>query len=139
MSQSTGEFLLHELNTIDGDGWSHLFDTVVAGDDTARRKPAPDPILKAIDNLGAVPDLHTWYVGDSTTDTTASKFAGVTSVFYNGAQWSDAWINRIFPGTPRYPHKPDTIVDDFDEFSELVRMSVGRAPGLHSAADSSPT
>jgi len=125
LSNRDREFLVHELNTIDGTGWRHLFDTVVAGDDTFRRKPAPDPILKALDNLGARPDLHAWYVGDSTTDTTASKFAGVTSVFYNGAQWSDAWINRIFPGTPRYPHKPDSIVDDFDEFSKLVQMSAG--------------
>ena len=79
-------------------------------------------------NLDEQPAPNCWYVGDSTTDTTASKFAGVTSVFFNGAQWSDAWINRIFPGTPRYPHKPDTIVDDFGEFSELVRMSADR-PG----------
>lgn len=136
LSNRDREFLVHELDTIDGSGWGHLFDTVVAGDDTSRRKPAPDPILKALDNLGVEPDLHTWYVGDSTTDTTASKFAGVTSVFFNGAQWSDAWINRIFPGTPRYPHKPDTIVDDFDEFSELVRMSTDR-PGCYPEADES--
>jgi phosphoglycolate phosphatase len=124
LSNRDREFLLHELDKIEGTGWSHLFDTVVAGDDTTRRKPAPDPILKALSNLGVEPGPHTWYVGDSTTDTTASKFAGVTSVFFNGAQWSNAWINRIFPGTPRYPHKPDAIVDDFDEFVKLVNMSV---------------
>lgn len=123
LSNRDREFLLHELGKIEGSGWLHLFDTVVAGDDTARRKPAPDPILKALDNLGAKADHHTWYVGDSTTDTTASKFAGVTSVFFNGAQWSNAWINRIFPGTPRYPHKPDAIVDNFDEFTKLFEMS----------------
>lgn len=128
LSNRDREFLLLELDRIEGTGWTHLFDTVVAGDDTARRKPAPDPILKAIDNLHAAADAHVWYVGDSTTDTTSAKFAGVTSVFYNGAQWSDAWINRIFPGTPRYPHKPDAIIDDFDEFMKLVEMSRDCAP-----------
>ena len=125
LSNRDREFLLHELDKVEGTGWSHLFDTVVAGDDTTRRKPAPDPILRALANLDREPDPHTWYVGDSTTDTTASKFAGVTSVFFNGAQWSNAWINRIFPGTPRYPHKPDAIIDDFDEFTKLVAMSSG--------------
>jgi phosphoglycolate phosphatase len=125
LSNRDREFLLHELDKIEGTGWGHLFDTVVAGDDTIRRKPAPDPILKALTNLGVEPDPHVWYVGDSTTDTTASKFAGVNSVFFNGALWSNAWINRIFPGTPRYPHKPDAIVDDFDEFMKLVNLSVG--------------
>lgn len=128
LSNRDREFLLLELDRIEARGWTHLFDTVVAGDDTTRRKPAPDPILKAIDNLNTTPDPHIWYVGDSTTDTTSSKFAGVTSVFYNGAQWSNAWINKIFPGTPRYPHKPDAIVDDFDEFMKLVDMSMNSAP-----------
>jgi phosphoglycolate phosphatase len=138
LSNRDREFLLHELNSIESSGWGHLFDTVVAGDDTARRKPAPDPILKALENLGAEPNTHAWYVGDSTTDTTAAKFAGVTSVFFNGAQWSDAWINRIFPGTPRYPHKPDSIVDDFEEFRRLVRMSLPHESPQREAAASSP-
>ena len=103
----------------------YLFDTIVAGDDTEHRKPAPDPILAALRDLDQPANIHAWYVGDSITDITSAKGARIISVFYNGAQWSDAWINRIFPGTTAYPHKPDAIVDNFDDFLKLVHMSLG--------------
>jgi phosphoglycolate phosphatase len=125
LSNRDREFLEHELAAIDGSGWLHLFDTIVAGDDAARRKPAPDPILKAMDNLAAPCGEHAWYVGDSTTDTVSAKRAEITSVFYNGSQWSDAWLEKIFPGTRRYPHKPDAIVDNFEDFIYLVNISLG--------------
>lgn len=123
LSNRDREFLDHEIECIDEDGWTDLFDTVVGGDDSEKRKPAPDPILKALDNLKIQVDKNVWYVGDSTTDTIASKVAGVTNVFYNGAQWSNAWLNKIFPGTPRHPYKPDAIIDNFSEFRRLVEMS----------------
>lgn len=127
LSNRDREFLAGEIATIDARGWTDLFDTVVGGDDAPRRKPAPEPILTALADLELPADLHAWYVGDSTTDTIAAKQAGVTSVFYNGAQWSTSWLNRIFPGTPRHPHRPDAVVDDFDEFLKLVSMSLVRA------------
>jgi phosphoglycolate phosphatase len=114
------EFLEHEINVIHVEGWSHLFDTMVCGDDVQRRKPAPDLILKALENLGSSPGPDCWYVGDSTTDTVAAKEAGVTSIFYNGAQWDADWLNRIFPCTNRHPHKPDAVVNHFSEFLQLV-------------------
>lgn len=125
LSNRDREFLDREIAMIEKHGWTELFDTVVGGDDTDRRKPAPDPIHKALANLEIRADRHAWYVGDSTTDTISAKEAGVTNVFYNGAQWSTAWLNRIFPGTPRHPHRPDAVVDDFEEFLELVTMSLG--------------
>jgi len=125
LSNRDREFLTQEIASIEGGGWTALFDTVVGGDDAARRKPAPDPILKALANLSVPPDRHAWYVGDSTTDIIAASEAGVSSVFYNGAQWSNAWLSRIFPGTPRHPHRPDAVVDDFGEFLRLVDMSAG--------------
>lgn len=129
LSNRDREFLEHELKSIEGTGWWHLFDTVVAGDDTERRKPEPDPILKALEKLGLDPDHHVWYVGDSTTDAVAAKRAGATSVFYNGAQWSDYWIAKIFPGTKQHPFMPDAIVDDFKEFVRLVKKSLGKDAG----------
>ncbi|MCW8945913.1 MAG: HAD family hydrolase, partial [Sedimenticola sp.] len=57
---------------------------------------------------------------DSTTDTIAAKRAGVTSVFFNGAQWDQQWLDKIFPGTPQHPHKPDVVVNDFGEFWALT-------------------
>ena len=124
LSNRDREFLERELDRIEGTGWRHLFDTIVAGDDTEHRKPAPDPILAALKHLKQPANEHAWYVGDSTTDITSAKAARIVGVFYNGAQWSEAWINRIFPGTPAYPHKPDAIVDNFDEFINLLRISL---------------
>lgn len=113
------EFFLHELNTVDG-GWAHLFDTEICGDDTVQRKPHTDQILKAADNLNISLDEDIWYVGDSTTDVIAAKSAGITSVFFNGAQWDQPWLNKIFPGSERYPYKPDVVVNDFAEFWAML-------------------
>jgi len=124
LSNRDREFLEREIDLVENHGWTGLFDTVVGGDDTSKRKPAPDPIFVALNRLEARADRHTWYVGDSTTDTISAKRAGVSNVFYNGAQWSNAWLNRIFPGTPRHPHRPDVVVDDFDAFMKLVAMSM---------------
>lgn len=114
------EFFEHELAAVEGTGWSELFDTTVCGDDTALRKPHAEPILKALENLHLLPGPEIWYIGDSTTDTIAAKRAGVTSVFFNGAQWDQQWLDKIFPGTPQHPHKPDVVVNDFGEFWALT-------------------
>ncbi len=114
------EFFQHELAAVEGTGWTELFDITICGDDTDLRKPHADPILKAIADLNLPVDSHTWYIGDSTTDTIAAKRANVTSVFFNGAQWDQAWLDKIFPGTDRHPHKPDVVVNDFGEFWALT-------------------
>lgn len=113
------EFLDHELTIIEGGSWVGLFDTVVCGGDTARHKPAPDPVLKALDDLGVAPGPDSWYVGDSTTDVVAANRAGITSVFFNGAGWEPAWLEKIFPGTREHPHQPAVIVQDFRDFTLL--------------------
>lgn len=114
------EFFSHELSTIDGTGWNELFDTEICGDDTERRKPHPDQVFEAVKNLDCKTGLDIWYVGDSTTDVIAAKSAGITSVFFNGAQWDQPWLNTIFPGSERYPDKPDVVVNDFSELWAMV-------------------
>jgi pyrophosphatase PpaX len=55
------------------------FDVVIASDDTERHKPAPDPVLAAVERLGA--DLgDAAYVGDSPFDIRAAKAAGVFAI-----------------------------------------------------------
>lgn len=114
------EFFEHELAAVDNTGWTELFDVDVCGDDTPIRKPHPDQLLLAVQKLDYPPDPSVWYVGDSTTDVIAAKRAGMTAVFFNGAQWDLPWLNRIFPGTHKHPHKPDVVVNDFSEFWALV-------------------
>ena len=127
LSNRRRDFMAHELWAVEQGRWVDLFDTMVSGDDVQRRKPAPDLILKAVENLGASPGRNCWYVGDSTTDIIAAKDAGVTAVFYNGADWDQQWIDKIFPGTRRHPHRPDAVVPDFPSLLELIR-SFGEKP-----------
>lgn len=115
------EFMNHELQLVEDGGWTDLFDTMACGDDVQRRKPAPDLILKALEFLDHPADEHCWYVGDSTTDVVAAKEAGVTAIFYNGAHWDQAWLDRIFPGTARHPHIPDAVVNDIPALVRLTR------------------
>ncbi len=120
------EFFEHELDCVENGSWNKLFDTTICGDDTQLRKPHPDQVLLATAQLGHKPGPDVWYVGDSTTDVIASKVAGITSVFFNGAQWDLPWLNKIFPGNERYPHKPDVVVNDFSEFWALVLACINR-------------
>ena len=116
------EFMMHELSVVNETGWEHFFDTIVCGDDVPKRKPAPDQILLALKELGEQPSLNCWYVGDSTTDIIAAKEAGVTGIYYNGAGWSNEWLDKIFPGTVNHPHRPDVVVNNFKELMHLVRL-----------------
>jgi pyrophosphatase PpaX len=57
----------------------HLFETVVGGDETERHKPDPEPLLLALERLGARAG-DAAYVGDAPFDVKAAKAAGVFSV-----------------------------------------------------------
>lgn len=121
------EFFVQELATVEQGSWSGLFETVVCGDDTVNRKPHPDQLDRATRELGFEPGPHIWYVGDSTTDMIASAVGNYTGVFFNGAQWDLPWLNKIFPGTERFPHRPDVVVNDFSEFWALVLACLRQA------------
>ena len=116
------EFMMHEISVVNGVGWEKYFHTIVCGDDVEKRKPAPDQIIRALEELGESPDTHCWYIGDSTTDIIAAKEANVTGIFYNGAGWDKEWIDKIFPGTVSHPHRPDAVVNNFKELMHLIRM-----------------
>ncbi len=78
-------------------------------------------LLKAMDILDKQASESCWYVGDSTTDVIAAKEAGVTSIFYNGAGWDQAWLDKIFPHTVKHPHRPDAVVGSIAELTTLAR------------------
>jgi len=60
-------------------GLEDNFDVVVGAEDTERHKPDPEPILAALERLGAPADQAA-YVGDSPYDVRAAKAAGVYAV-----------------------------------------------------------
>ena len=59
------------------------FEVVIAHEDTDRHKPEPDPVLAALERLGAEPS-EAAYVGDSPFDIQAAKAAGTFAV---GVAW----------------------------------------------------
>ncbi|MBH0230921.1 pyrophosphatase PpaX [Halobacillus yeomjeoni] len=68
-----------ELTDLDG-----LFETVVTLDDVEHAKPHPEPILKALDQLGAKTS-EAMMVGDNTHDIEAGKNAGTKTA---GVAWT---------------------------------------------------
>jgi pyrophosphatase PpaX len=90
---------------------AHLFETVVGGDETERHKPDPEPLLLALDRLGATPD-ESAYVGDAPFDVKAAKAAGVFSV---AVTWGGIHSRERLE-----VEKPDAIVDSAEElYAEL--------------------
>jgi pyrophosphatase PpaX len=82
------------------------FDAVVGADDTERHKPNPDPILLALDRLGAEPG-DSAYVGDSPFDVQAAKAAGVHAI---AVTWG-----RIHGEERLAAEEPDAIVHSAEE------------------------
>jgi pyrophosphatase PpaX len=89
----------------------HLFETVVGGDETARHKPDPEPLLLGAERLGADP-AATAYVGDSPFDIRAAKAAGMFAV---GVTWG-----RIHDRERLEAEQPDAIVESAEELLDLL-------------------
>jgi pyrophosphatase PpaX len=87
------------------------FETVVTGDDTERHKPHPEPLLLALDRLGASASSAA-YVGDSPFDVRAAKAAGMTAV---AVLWG-----AIHPGPRLEAEKPDALVRDLSELGDVL-------------------
>ncbi|HEX9141102.1 MAG TPA: HAD-IA family hydrolase [Gaiellaceae bacterium] len=84
----------------------HLFETVVGGDETKKHKPDPEPLLLALERLGAVPD-DAVYVGDAPFDVKAAKAAGLYSV---GVSWGGIHGRERLEA-----EEPDALVDTTEE------------------------
>jgi pyrophosphatase PpaX len=84
----------------------HLFETVVGGDETKKHKPDPEPLLLALDRLGAAPG-EAVYVGDAPFDVKAAKAAGLYSV---GVTWGGIHARERLEA-----EEPDALVDTTEE------------------------
>ncbi|WP_417391992.1 HAD family hydrolase [Gimesia sp.] len=82
--------------------------------DTKRRKPFPDPILKAIDDLG-VPTNTIWSIGDLPKDIEASKAASVSTV---GVTWGLTDPTELIESDP--DHLFDTVAELHHFLDELT-------------------
>ncbi|WP_076459765.1 HAD family hydrolase [Limosilactobacillus caccae] len=98
------EFDKYFVNKYD---FAKLFNVAITSADTEKHKPAPDPILAAMERMGADP-ATTVYVGDTINDLKAAHAAGVK---FAGALYGSA--------------KPESIADaDFplEKPSDLLKI-----------------
>lgn len=95
-------------------------DVLVAVEDTPVHKPAPDPVLKGLQLLGAAADAAC-YVGDAPFDIASGRDAGVTTV---GVTWG------FFPR--QAIADADVVVDT------VAALHAYLLPGMASAAGAAP-
>jgi pyrophosphatase PpaX len=90
---------------------AHLFETIVGGDETAKHKPDPEPLLLAAERMHASP-AETAYVGDSPFDIRAAKAAGMYAI---AVTWG-----RIHDRERLEREEPDAIVERAEELLEQL-------------------
>jgi phosphoglycolate phosphatase-like HAD superfamily hydrolase len=91
--------------------WGWNIDTTVTFYDTDKRKPEPDPILKALSNLDLSPQ-EVISIGDLPKDIISSKRAGVFSV---ASLWG------VSDPKPLLQEKPDLVCRTVQEFQDYVQ------------------
>jgi pyrophosphatase PpaX len=87
------------------------FSVVIAHEDTARHKPEPDPVLAAVDRLGADVSAAA-YVGDSPFDIRAAKAAGAFAV---GVGWGGIHADEVL-----LAEEPDAFVRHPEELLHVL-------------------
>lgn len=89
---------------IDALGWTDRFAAIIGGDTLAVSKPNPEPLLSAIEQAGGGPAA---FVGDSITDVTTAKAAGLPCVV----------VSFGFADRPAAELGADTVINDFAELT----------------------
>jgi pyrophosphatase PpaX len=73
-----------------------LFDTVIGCDDVTNAKPHPEPVLKAVGELG-VKKAETVFVGDSRHDMESGRAAGVKTAAVLWGPFDRAHLEDLAP------------------------------------------
>ena len=108
----TGKKRVHCLQTLDELGYRAFFPVIVAEEDAAHIKPAPDPLLLAARLLGAAP-AEIAYVGDNPDDIIAARAAGMTAV-------AVAWSLRTRESL--LAQHPDALIEHPDKLLALLDL-----------------
>jgi pyrophosphatase PpaX len=94
-------------------GLARYMKCIVASDSTTRHKPEPEPVLMALERLGASPD-EAMFVGDSPYDMQSGRAAGVHAV---GVAWGAFTSETLVEaGAEVVLHKPLDLVRYVSEF-----------------------
>ena len=95
-------------------GLASRFEVLVGADEVTRGKPAPDPILLALDRLGARA-AQAVYVGDAPPDLVAGRAAGTRTA---AVLWGPHSREQLAP------HRPDAWVEAPSGLVDLARLVV---------------
>lgn len=90
-------------------GLSDWLDLIISAEDAPRTKPHPDPLLLALERLGATPATAVM-VGDTAADIEAGRAAGMRTI---GAEYG-------FFGAALATSRPDWMVRDIREVVPLI-------------------
>jgi pyrophosphatase PpaX len=102
---------------LDVTGLRSYFELLITPADTVRHKPHPEPVLLAMQRLGARPDQSV-YIGDAEFDISSGVAAGIDTIF----------VQRSHNRALRLPTEPAWIVDGLEE------LCVGDTPAVEPAA-----
>jgi histidinol-phosphate aminotransferase len=99
----TGRPREEALHTLERNAARDLGTVLVAMEDTARRKPAPDPLLRALELLDGADPATAAYVGDAVDDLRAATAAGCLpiGVLPPQASWHDGLCERLYEAGAR--------------------------------------
>jgi HAD superfamily hydrolase (TIGR01509 family) len=101
-------------NMLEEHGLMGGFDAVITYEDVKEHKPDPEPLFKAMEELGVNPD-ETVMVGDSETDLIAGKRANVdTFLFFPQAH------EKYYKKVELLEHDPKEVFASWEEFTSLV-------------------
>jgi HAD superfamily hydrolase (TIGR01549 family) len=93
-------------------GLDKITSVAIAGTDVPNRKPHPDGILKALDDLGVAKEDYASavYIGDKDTDILAAQNAGIEGVLYYPASHQ-----LIYNLDELSKHNPTAVITDWQE------------------------
>lgn len=77
-------------------GWAPRFGAVIGAGDATADKPAADPVLLALRQLGVAPGRAVWFIGDTGVDMQAARAAGCSAVLLGDAA-HDGGIAAVAP------------------------------------------
>lgn len=89
-------------------GIAHAFELIVSADEVVNPKPHPEPVLRALEQLGAAPG-DCVYVGDSVHDLESGRAAGVATA---AVVWGAMSRHALAPARP--DHWIETAADLLD-------------------------
>ena len=109
VSNKNGTALRREADHL---GWSKHFGRVVGATDAKRDKPAPDPVIMALEPAGLTPDSTVWFIGDTGIDMECAYAAGCVPVLVTAKEIDFAEF-QAFP--------PKIAVPDLNRLGAMLR------------------